>query len=252
MLRLSSSKPAAAFLLLALAGCNIKPTQSEPPATPQSEQASGEIGLFTTLPIYWGEGGDISSILEEGERGWVRGFLEEDGVILPLDTLEPEALAEVDQVILAQPRPLAPSENVSFDTWLREGGRALIFADPMLTQHSDYPLGDPRRPHDMVVISPILSRWGLALLYDEEQPGGERLKQANTTNLPVDLAGHFETRGASDHADCDLSADGLIADCKIGHGRALLIADAAVLDDHYDDAVRKSALSALIDRIFDN
>ena len=88
MLRLSSSKPAAVFLLLALAGCNIKPTQSEPPATPQSEQASGEIGLFTTLPIYWGEGGDISSILEEGERGWVRGLLEEDGVILPLDTLE--------------------------------------------------------------------------------------------------------------------------------------------------------------------
>ena len=251
MLQLPSSKTIAALLSLALAGCSVQSAQSDPREEARQDTARTEIGLFTTLPIYWGEGGDIASVLNgQVEDGWVRQALEENSEILPLDTLEAGALNGIDQVILAQPRPLAPSENVAFDNWLREGGRALIFADPMLTQHSDHPLGDPRRPHDMVVISPILARWGLDLVFDEEQPSGERFVPAEGSTLPVELAGHFEPLDEAGYADCDLSAEGLVADCKVGEGRALLIADAALLDDHHPDAARKSALASLIDRIF--
>ena len=251
MLHLPSNKAAAALLSLALLGCSVQPAQSDPPRNAPESIAGAETGLFTTLPIYWGEGGDIASVLNgQVEEGWVRKALEENSVIVPLDTLEPDALEGVDKVILAQPRPLAPSENVAFDSWIREGGHALIFADPMLTQHSDHPLGDPRRPHDMVVISPILSRWGLDLLFDEGQPTGERLILSEGTNLPVELSGHFELMDEAGYADCDLSANGLVADCTIGKGKALLIADASLLDDHHGDAARKSALAALLDRIF--
>ena len=50
---------------------------------------------------------------------------------------------------------------------MRGGGRVLLFADPMLTRHSAFALGDRRRPQDVVLLSPILARWRLELQFDE-------------------------------------------------------------------------------------
>lgn len=231
--------------LLLLASCSGNAAQEDPAPSPAEGQEP--VGLFSTLPIYWGEGGDIETMLDSGgEPGWVRGVLEEEAELRPLDTLEPEALDGLSRAILAQPRPLAPSENVSFDAWLRAGGMALILADPMLTQHSDYSLGDPRRPHDMVVISPILAHWGLELVFDEEQPSGER----EIGGVPVDLAGHFIEVSGDAEAECALEEGGLIADCRIGEGRALLVADAALVDDHHDEPHKRAVLRNLLGRIF--
>jgi len=245
------SRALIAASLALLAACNGGSAQEQSPPTDGEAGPSARLGLFSTLPIYWGEGGDIGSVLQGNEEhGWVRGALEEEGDLVPLDTLEEDSLDGLKRVVLAQPRPLAPSENVAFDTWLREGGQALIFADPMLTQHSDFPLGDPRRPHDMVVISPILNHWGLDLLFDEEQAAGVRTITEDRIELPVDLAGRFEARGVAADAKCSVSSGGLVADCRVGEGRVLLVADAAVLDDHVEEPARHTALGAFLDRAF--
>lgn len=209
-----------------------------------------DVGLFTSLPIYWGDGADIGSILNgNGETDWVRSQIERRFAIVPLDALGPELLAGTDRLILAQPRPLAPSENVALDRWVRGGGRLLVFADPMLTRHSDFALGDKRRQQDVVVLSPILARWGLELFFDENQPSGERWVKAYDGQFPVNLAGHFELRVPGEESQCIVSETGLLAQCKVGKGRVTLLADAALLDWDSEEEVpakRSSALDSII------
>jgi hypothetical protein len=240
----------AASLAL-LAACNGG-TAPEQPEVAEAQVAKPKLGLFTTLPIYWGEAGDITEMLNrDAEPDWVRTELETKFEIVPLDTLEPEALEGLDRVLLAQPRPLAPSENVSFDQYLANGGRAVILADPMLTRHSEFGVGDRRRPQDVVLLSPIFQRLGIELLFDEQQPEGERILRQSNVDFPVNLAGLFEGRDTGEASRrCTALEDGLIAQCVNGEGEAYLYADAALLDWEGDEPVpeaRKTALWKLLD-----
>lgn len=231
-------KPVAAALAFLLAACAQGQAENGDTVKPR-------VGLFTTLPIYWGEGG-IENMLEgETEPSWVRTALEKRFELVPLDTLEPEAIEELDRVILAQPRALAPSENVSFDDWVKAGGKALIFADPMLTGHSDYAIGDRRRPQDVVLLSPLFAHWGLELRFDENQPSGERGETYSGKTYPVNLAGTFVKGGERSEADCSLLQNPLLARCVVGVGEALLFADAAVLDWEGKGTVPQARLEAL-------
>ena len=246
-------------IAVALASCGAGETASAPDRPP--------VGLFTTLPIYWQESADFSAMLsEEGELGWVRNVLEARYTLEPMDTLDEATLADLDRLILAQPRALSAAENVALDGWVRAGGQLLLFADPMLTRHSQFAIGDPRRPHDVVLLSPILRRWGLELGFDDDQPEGERAVMAIDTLMPVNLAGRFDAIGGDAAARCELLADGVVAQCLLEHGRIVLIADAAVLDDentgdHADvsspdlegrsaDELRRPALESLVAAAF--
>ena len=204
------------------------------------------VGLFSTLPIYWGEG-DMAAILDgSNSRDWVRDLIEQRFDIEPLDTVEPDAIDGLDRIIMAQPRPLAPSENVALDNWVRGGGRLLIFADPLLTRHSDFALGDRRRPQDVVLLSPILTRWGLELRFDDAQPSEERLISASGNQYPVNLAGQFVATG---DGKCTISEAGLFAWCSVGNGRVTLMADAVILDSEETAATsaqRQVLLATLI------
>jgi hypothetical protein len=113
----------------------------------------------------------------------------------------------------------------------------------MLTSESDYAIGDPRRPEAIVMLSPILRHWGLELEFDEDQPAGEREIAAFGTPLRVDLPGQFRLRG---DAPCIVEAMPIAAECRIGRGRVIAIADAAVFDG--EDAGRTAAFQALLDR----
>ena len=248
--RLNSKFLLAASLAL-LAACNGN-TAPEQPEVAELQEAKPKLGLFTTLPIYWGEAADITDMLNsEAEPDWVRTELETKFEIVPLDTLEPEALEGLDRVLLAQPRALAPSENVSFDQYLATGGRAVILADPMLTRHSEFGIGDRRRPQDIVLLSPIFQRLGIELLFDEEQPQGERVLRQSGVDFPVNLAGRFEDRDSGEPSRrCTALEDGLVAQCVNGEGEAYLYADAALLDWEGDEPVpevRKTALWKLLD-----
>ena len=154
-------------------------------------------------------------------------------------------MASGSLLVMAQPRPLSPQENVALDRWVRGGGHLLLFADPMLTADSLFALGDRRRPQDVVLLSPILTRWGLELTFDEDQPAGEQLADWEGTNLPVNLPGKFVLQGKS--RMCRLLADGLAARCTIGKGRVLALADAALLEDHAAEAA--SGRAAVFEQI---
>lgn len=219
-----------AAALLALAGCNG--AEPQPPPELEAEPVDKpDLGLFTTLPVYWHETADLDEMLaEQRDPPWPRAVLEESFDIVPLDSLAgAEGLRGIDALLLAQPRALSPQENVALDDWVRAGGQLLLFADPLLTAHSRFAIGDRRRPQDVVLLSPILARWGLALEFVEGQPEGERLIELGGTPVPVNLPGRLRAQEGA--ADCKIEAGGLLADCRIGAGRAVIFADAALFEE---------------------
>lgn len=227
----------------------------------QPEERLPPLGLFTSLPIYWSEAADISAMLSsDAEPHWARRLIERRRDLQPLDVLTPQALAPFTDILIAQPRALGAAENVALDGWVRGGGHVLLFADPLLTQHSQFGLGDRRRPMGVALLSPILTHWGLALTMDDAEPEGERQVQLLGGALPVDQAGRFILMPTQPDAPaaCHLLAKGLAAECRIGAGHALIVADAALLDHagHGDagggtaQPIREAALSRLLEAAF--
>lgn len=210
-------------------------------AKPEARRA---LGLFTTLPVMWEEADGIAAQLgPERKPPWVRVALERRFALKPLDTLLD--LGDLRLLLLAQPRPLDPAENVALDGWVRQGGRLLLFADPMLTAPSRFPLGDRRRPQDVVLLSPILAHWGLDLTFDEDQPPG--LREVAGSGLRADLPGRLARRP---DGRCRIEHQGLVAACTLGRGRVLVVADAALLDASDSSPWRAVALESLLDEAF--
>ncbi len=212
-----------------------------PRSAPTPPAQRPPLGLFTSLPIWWGEADDMAARVAAPQNPhWARAVLEEQHKVLLLDTLvAPEGFADL---IMAQPRPLEPQENARLDGWVRGGGHVLLFADPMLTWESRFALGDRRRPQDTVLLAPILAHWGLSLEFDPGEAGGQlAAARENAGTLAVQPGGD---------ATCRIEQDGLIADCRIGKGRALIVADAALLEPAEQAARQASTLRALMDRAF--
>jgi hypothetical protein len=204
------------------------------------------IGLFTSLPIIWAESEQLGDLLQgDAPTHWAKVEIERRGRIVPLDTLD-QLDRGLTRLVIAQPRPLSPSENVALDAWVRAGGQLLLIVDPALTAHSAFPVGDPRRPQDIALLSPILSRWGLELTFDDGQAEGEVLVQAGAVAIPVNLPGRWRLPHGS---PCRSEATGLLADCRIGRGKVLALADAEVLSAS-DEGSHQRALAELLDRAF--
>ena len=214
-----------------------------------------EFLLFTSLPIYWSEAPDLATTLHENAPPhWARVALQKMGSLVPVDALESETLGAPRRLLMIQPRPLAPAENVALDAWIGQGGRLLLFADPRLTAESAFGLGDRRRPQDIVLLSPILARWGLALEFDQDQAAGERAVALDgQVRIPTNLAGRFAlVRGGRNDARCALQNDALVAECAIGAGRLVAVADAALFEsasNAADSAARAAALETLLARL---
>jgi hypothetical protein len=118
--------------------------------------------------------------------------------------------------------PSQTAENlVELDQWVRGGGRVLLLADPMLEWPSKRPLGDPLRPSPMFTDTGLLQHWGLRLDAPEQRGPAQRNlgSYAVLTVSPGTLSG-----------DCEISADRLVAHCRVGKGRATIVADADLLD----------------------
>ncbi len=214
--------------------------------------AGGPVGLFTTLPIMWNEAPDVRSALhDDAPPHWARAALSAQGVIEPLDTLAGAPgrgpLDHLHRLVMAQPRPLSPQENVALDQWVRAGGQLLLLADPALTEDSSFAIGDPRRPQSVVLLSPILRRWGLELQFDEAQPFGEQQRMIGGVALPVNLPGHFRILAPR---DCAALGDAVAVRCSIGKGQVIALADAALLEREDAGGNRARALGQLLNRTF--
>ncbi|APE27017.1 hypothetical protein [Aurantiacibacter gangjinensis] len=194
------------------------------------EEPRPYLALMGTIPLYWGEAAGLDELLSgEAQPHWARALLERDFALAPLDYLSAETLANHDYLLMAQPRGLSGEENVALDEWVRAGGRLLLFADPVMTSHSRFHIGDRRRPQDTVVLSPILARWSLELRYVEDQREGFQVREFAGVDLPVNLPGELVALDAGETV-CELAARGLVARCAVGEGAVTIIADAAILD----------------------
>ena len=225
-------------VVLALGACKAPTSQpaqtsqpvrtAEPSPAAATETVRPELGLMTSLPILWAEG-DVGTLLSgENAGNWVREQLDARFRPVPLDRLT--ELDDQRYLLLAQPRAFAGDENVALDEWVRGGGQLLLLADPMLTAHSDYGLGDARAPQPVALVSPILARWGLEMTFDPAQSRDEGVSEGPLA-LPTRMAGRLGLTDAGHESQCKLSEDALVARCQIGEGQVTVVADAALIED---------------------
>lgn len=251
----------AAPLLLAACGGEEMRAPERPREAEAGQEARPELGLMTSLPLYWPLGAELGDIA--GGRiaaPWQRAALEQGFALVPLDTLSPIAaitpglaetdpLAGLERLAVIQPRGLSPADNVALDDWVRGGGMLLLVLDPQLTAEYDLPLGDPRRPSDSALIPPVLARWGLEIVFDEDQDEAPRAVPLGEGFVTVRLAGEVRLREGGDAA-CTLAAGGVAARCRVGAGLVTVFADAALFEDGPAAAVRARAIAALLDHAF--
>jgi len=203
-------------------------------------RAQEPLALMTSLPIYWGEQGDIAQILKDTrEPPWVRRVIERRYPIATIDSIgdekgEPVALGRLRKLAIVQPRALTPQDNVALDSWLRRGGRLLFVLDPMLTGVYQAPLASPEHPSVIGLKPPVLERWGLDMVFDESQGDDPRLVRLGVGVIPVQLAGALRLRPG---ARCEVIGDGLIARCRIARGQVVVVADAFAFEPQASQAL---------------
>lgn len=226
--RLGQSIAAASLVLLFLVPCGLRPyeTVALGPTADRPATVRPTLLLMTGLPIIWGETGpfDPASRPAAFYRALQAGY-----EVRPLDHLDPGTLGAGRLMLLAQPRALAPVELVALDDWVRGGGRVLVLADPDLVWPSRLPLGDVRRPPPASLLGPLFAHWGLRL----EPEQGRRLavdhvvQDGHARRLVLAASGRFAVEGPA----CRRAGRDYLALCRIGNGRALLVADADLVRD---------------------
>ena len=198
---------------------------------PAPDGPKPSLGLMTTLPLQWSEGGVEADLADDAQPHPAFARLSETYDVQPLDDVRD--LAELSILLLAQPRAFSPAELVQLDSWVRKGGRILILADPALQWGSLYPLGDKRRPLFTSMLSPLFAHWGLELVLPIADAEPMAIRKIGTLSIRTQTPGEWLKIGRGGSARCTIEEGGLLADCKIGKGRALLVADADLLDTAY-------------------
>ena len=177
--------------------------------------------LLTSLPLVFGEQFSL-----EAKGSPVLSALRERYDVAPISVSSTPELAKGDLLLMAHPLAQTPETLVALDAWVRRGGRVLLLADPMLEWPSERPLGDPLRPPAIFMDTGLLQHWGIRL--DAPDQRGPQTRQLAGREVLTSSPGAL--RG-----NCDMSTDGLVAHCKVGKGRATIVADADILDvDHLD------------------
>lgn len=200
---------------------------------------------MTALPLF-GTTADPATVLNgPDQRAAIIRALATRYEVVPLARLDQKSLAR-SILVLAQPRGLAGEELVAIDAWVRGGGRVVVFTDPELVWPSELPLGDPRRAPPIGLLDPLLSHWGLTL----DSPaitdaGPARRIGVGQSAMAVAWAGRWQARSPG----CTVESEGLITECRIGKGRALLIADADLLDERLWQSSGVDNESAILDLI---
>ncbi|MEO9601369.1 hypothetical protein [Parasphingorhabdus sp.] len=212
---------------------------------------------MTSLPLVWGEGASMESILSgRSEPALIYQYWLEQYDIAAVDSLENLAQDDPDIVILAQPRPMDPADLTDLDGWVRSGGDVIILTDPELFWPSTLPLGDPRRPLASGLLSPLLDHWGLKLIAvaeENEDVVGRRFGDHFFATRGVGRLEQVMTNGTSG-VECDESAVEFVIQCSVGTGRASIIADADFLNaalwtDEARRSPKKSGAARFIDTL---
>lgn len=195
-------------------------------------ESSEKIALISSIPLILGEV-DVEQ-MARGESNPSAAYLslKKQYDIVALDAID-DRLSQFNLLLMAQARPLSASELVALDKWVREGGAIIILSDAALQWHSEYALGDKRRPIFASLLSPLFAYWGLEQLLLLDNPDEQILSMDDyriTTVTPSEWA--LIDNDAKD-VDCKLSDNKLEADCRVGKGRAILIGDSDFINEHH-------------------
>ena len=172
--------------------------------------------LLTSLPLVFNE--DFS--LQGGGSAALKK-LQERYRVLPISVTDARDLSKGRLLLMAHPLAQTAENLVTLDRWVRNGGRVLLLADPMLEWPSKRPLGDPLRPPPMFMDTGLLAHWGLRL----DAPDGSGPQRRELGGYDVLTMSPGQLRGG-----CAIDSDGLVARCHIGKGYATIVADADLLD----------------------
>ncbi len=210
---------ASAIILVLLIGTAIAVAvfgreQRSLPPRPAPERPA--LLLLTSLPILFGE----QFSLQDGGSAALAA-LQSRYRVVPISVTDDADLAKGGLLLMAHPAAQPAEDLVALDEWVRQGGRVLLLADPLLEWPSERPLGDPLRPPPMFMDTGLLAHWGLKLdTPDERGPAVRKLGGYDIQTMsPGRLAG-----------GCSVSRDAAVARCRIGKGRAIVVADADFLD----------------------
>jgi hypothetical protein len=215
---------ALAALLLASAPASCR---DSPPAAPKPV-----LHLMTPLPLLFAEKFAI-----ESEKPAVTALLDQHYRLQPVDL--PSQLPAGATLLAVQPRALPAEELVALDEWVRRGGRLVLLADPLLEWPSERPLGDRLRPPPMFADTGLLGHWGLRLDSPDSRGPVASARPAGATLLSP---GRLVRTGG----ECSVGPGGHQADCRLGRGRAIVVADADWLNVAAGDP-NLAALEALLD-----
>lgn len=208
-----------AVLAIALAAL-IVARPSGPQLLPERTSPSRpELLLITSLPLIFSEQFSLRDSGSPALRALQNRYR-----VAPIGVADEQDLAKARLLLMAHPLAQPAEDLVALDQWVREGGRLLLLADPQLEWPSARPLGDPLRPPPIFMDTGLLAHWGLSLQPPSER--GPAMRELGgwhvLTVSPGTLAGR-----------CPISSDGLVAQCRIGKGYAIIVADADFLDaDH--------------------
>jgi hypothetical protein len=200
--------------------------------TPPAASAKPTLMLLTTLPLVFGERFGL-----EGGGSPALKALETRYKVNSVGVADSATLKQGRLLLMAHPLAQPAEALVDLDSWVRNGGRLLLLADPVLEWPSERPLGDSLRPPPAFADTGLLRHWGLRLdAPDERGPMSRRLGGYEVlTNSPGALAGR-----------CPVSRDRLVARCRIGKGEATIVADADFLNVEDLDGPTDKNLDALL------
>ena len=197
----------AVLLAFAVAG-----RREVPPAVPQERPA---LALLTSLPLIFGE---EFGLQDGGSPALSR--LEQVYTVEPIAVADASSLKGRQLLLMAHPRAQPAEALVELDQWVRDGGRVLLLADPMLSWESKRPAGDPLRPPPAFADTGLLKHWGLTL----EGPRPDASIEVGGASIAAVSPGRLASRS------CQLEGQGFVARCRIGKGKVTVIADADFLN----------------------
>jgi hypothetical protein len=183
--------------------------------------------MLTSLPLFLGEGGVEDILKGLSPPSPLISRMQAGRTLVPIDTLSQATLAETKFVFLLQPTLVPPDELTAFDAWVRAGGRALILADPDMLWPTKSHYGGSGMPPPSTLLDPLFRYWGLELEGLRQNP---RLSFGEIFGERVALVNPGKWTAAKAQRSCQIESGGLIAQCDLGKGKVILVADADIAD----------------------
>jgi hypothetical protein len=199
---------------------------TRPAARPAASAQKPDLLLLSGLPLLFAE----KFGLGDAPGAPVVKRIERDFRLVPIAAADPALLDRHRLLLMAQPRAQPAELLVALDEWVRRGGRVLILADPQLEWPSDKPLGDVTRPPYAFADTGLLLHWGVRL----DGPDGSTDRRWGASAVKTGSGGTLVATGR----DCEVDPGGFVARCTVGRGRAVIVADADMVDPRRSGAAR--------------